>query len=82
MSIFSYVWSIEEGFGSSANSSNRKINLSGFEFLVKNNFFLEIISTKQRFKQNKIASWQAPTKNELSHSTVKTSNRKAISPSP
>ena len=54
VSIFSYVLSIEESLGSSANSSNRKINLSGFEFLVKNNFSSKMISTKQRFKQNKI----------------------------
>ena len=54
VSIFSYVLSIEESLGSSANSSNRKINLSGFEFLVKNNFSWKMISAKQRFKQNKI----------------------------
>ena len=30
-----------------------------------------MISTKQRFKQNEIGNWHAPTKHELSHSTVK-----------
>ena len=50
----------------------------GFEFLVKNNFSWKMISTKQRFKQNKIGSWQAPTKHELAQSAVKISNRKAV----
>ena len=81
VSIFSYVYSIEEYFGSSANNSNRKINLSEFEFLVKNNFSWKIILTKQRFKRNKIGSWHTPTKHKLSHNTVKISSRKAISSS-
>ena len=39
-----------------------------------------MISRKQRFKQNKISSRHAPKKtHELSHSTVKICNRKAIS---
>ena len=39
-----------------------------------------MISRKQRFKQNKISSWNAPKKkHKLSHSTVKICNRKAIS---
>ena len=34
---------------------------------------------KQGLKQNEIGSSHVPTKHELSHSTVKVSNRKAIS---
>ena len=75
VSIFSYAQSIEESFGSSANSSVLKI--SGSEFLVKINFSWKMISAKQRFKKNKIGKWQAPGKHELSHSTVKISNRTA-----
>ena len=37
-----------------------------------------MISTKQRFKQNKTGSWHAPTKHELSHSKAKISNRKGM----
>ena len=48
--------------------------------IVKNIFSWKMISTKQRFKQNKAGGWHAPTKHELSDSTVKISNRKAISP--
>ena len=40
-----------------------------------------MISTKQRFKQNKIGSWYMPTKHESFHSTVKISNKKATSSS-
>ena len=60
--------SIEESFGSFAKSSNCKINLSGFEFLVKNNFSWKMISTKWRF----IVIWKfidsshTQTKHELS----------------
>ena len=75
VSIFSYVQSTEESFGSSANGSNRKINLSGSEFLVKSNFSWKMISAKQRLKKK--GKCQAPTKHELSHSTVKISNRTA-----
>ena len=49
--------------------------MSGFEFLDKNIFFWIMISTKQRFKQNRIGGWHAPTKYEISHSTIKISNR-------
>ena len=38
-----------------------------------------MISTEQRFKQNNIGSWHAPTQQELPHSTEKISSRKAIS---
>ena len=70
---------MKESFGSSANSSNHKINLSGFGIFIKNHFSWKMISIKQRFKQNKIGNWHPPTKHELSHSTLKISNRKAIS---
>ena len=53
--------------------------MSGFDFLVKNNFSWKMISAKQRFKQKKICSCHAQTKHELSHSTVKISKRKATS---
>lgn len=38
-----------------------------------------MISTKQRFKKNKIGSWRASTKLRLSHETIKIPSRKAIS---
>ena len=57
---------------------HRKINLLGFDFLVKNNFFGTWFQ-QSRFKQNEIGSWHTPPKHEPSHSTVKIENRKAIS---
>ena len=53
--------------------------MSGFAFLVKNSFPWIMISTKQRFKKNKIGSWRASIKLVLSHETIKIPSRKAIS---
>ena len=53
--------------------------MSRFEFLVTNKFSWKMISTKQRFKQNKVGSWHASTKHELSCNIVKIFNNKTIS---
>ena len=76
--FLSFGVSIKESFGSFANNSSRKINLSRFDFSVKNNFFGKWFQ-QIRFKRNKIGSWHIPSKHERSHSTVKIANRKAIS---